>query len=180
MTKLTVWDAAIIGAYFVLIIFAGLYCHRRAAQNMDDYFLGGRKLPWWLLALLGTMWQVSVLVLFGFRSFNIQWMWAFLTGAFLMSFMARWIRRTGVLTAAQLNRGQDNLRLIALNTLLGMAALFSLYLIPLYLIGHWFQWFAISTLVCAAAIAARYRTWYRRLEDEEPEVVFENQKGNCR
>ena len=111
MTKLTGLDAGIIGAYFVLIIFAGLWCHRRAAQNMDDYFLGGRKLPWWLLALSGaaanfdisgTMWQVSVLVLFGFMSFNIHWMWAFLTGAFLMSFMARWIRRTGVLTAAEM------------------------------------------------------------------------------
>jgi len=76
------------------------------------------------------------------------------------------VRARAGLTAAQLHGGQDRLRLIVLNTLLGMVALFSLYLVPLYLIGHWFQWCALSALVCAAAVAVLYRTWYRRLEEE--------------
>ncbi|MCX5653317.1 MAG: hypothetical protein NTY65_01495 [Planctomycetota bacterium] len=112
-------DLFIVVLYFGITVFAGIWSHRRAARNLDDYFLGNRKLPWWLLALSGaaanfdisgTMWQVSILMIFGFMSFNIHWMWAFLTGAFLMSFMARWIRRTGVMTAAELMKvrfGED-------------------------------------------------------------------------
>ena len=110
---MTTLDLVVIGLYFVVTIFAGLWSHRRAARNLDDYFLGGRQMPWWLLALsgaaanfdiAGTMWQVSILLVFGFMSFNIHWMWGFLGGAFLMSYMARWIRRTRVMTAAELMR----------------------------------------------------------------------------
>jgi SSS family transporter len=40
------WDAVIIVAYFVVIIALGLYMGRRE-ESMEDFALGGRKIPWW-------------------------------------------------------------------------------------------------------------------------------------
>jgi Na+/proline symporter len=145
--SLSALDLSIIAFYFGITIFAGLWCHRRASKNLDDYFLGNRQLPWWLLALSGaaanfdisgTMWQVSILMLFGFRSFNIHWMWAFLTGAFLMSFMARWIRRTGVMTAAELMKvrfGEDTGGRVARSAAAAMVVVFQTFAIGYGFIG---------------------------------------------
>ena len=40
------WDVAIIVLYFVVIIALGLYMGRRE-ESMEDFALGGRKIPWW-------------------------------------------------------------------------------------------------------------------------------------
>lgn len=40
------WDVAIIIVYFVIIIGLGLYMGRRE-ESMEDFALGGRKIPWW-------------------------------------------------------------------------------------------------------------------------------------
>jgi SSS family transporter len=40
------WDVAIIILYFVVIIALGLYMGRRE-ESMEDFALGGRKIPWW-------------------------------------------------------------------------------------------------------------------------------------
>lgn len=40
------WDAGIIIFYFVTIISLGLYMGRRE-ESMEDFALGGRKIPWW-------------------------------------------------------------------------------------------------------------------------------------
>src|SRR5258706_6012271 len=41
-------DWAIVAAYFVLSIGLGLYFTRRGGQSLDQYFLSGRQVPWWL------------------------------------------------------------------------------------------------------------------------------------
>jgi SSS family transporter len=40
------WDVGIIILYFVTIISLGLYMGRRE-ESMEDFALGGRKIPWW-------------------------------------------------------------------------------------------------------------------------------------
>ncbi|NUM72860.1 sodium/solute symporter [candidate division KSB1 bacterium] len=40
------WDVVIIVLYFVIIIGIGLYMGRRE-ESMEDFALGGRKIPWW-------------------------------------------------------------------------------------------------------------------------------------
>src|SRR5580765_2855721 len=39
-------DGAIIVAYFVIILIVGLYAGRRG-KTLEDYALGGRRMPWW-------------------------------------------------------------------------------------------------------------------------------------
>ncbi|MGH9898073.1 MAG: sodium:solute symporter family protein, partial [Pyrinomonadaceae bacterium] len=46
--RLALIDWTIIAAYFVLSVLIGLYFTRRASSSTDQYFLGGRAIPWWL------------------------------------------------------------------------------------------------------------------------------------
>ncbi|MGQ9574224.1 MAG: sodium:solute symporter family transporter [Thermoguttaceae bacterium] len=106
----SVVDLGVIVLYFVLVVGAGVWFRRRAARGLDAYFLGGKDIPWLALAVsgassmfdvTGTMWIVTLIVLFGFKSMWNHWMWGFLMGAFFMSFMGKWVRRSGVLTGAE-------------------------------------------------------------------------------
>ena len=103
-------DIAIIVFYFVVVMGLGFWYQRRASKNLESYFLGGRKLHWLALAMsgsvatfdiTGTMWIVSLLFLLGMKSMWIHWMWGFLMGAFFMSYMGKWVRRSKVMTAAE-------------------------------------------------------------------------------
>lgn len=103
-------DYAVIALYFVSVIGAGFWYQRRASRDLDSYFLGGKSIHWLALAVsgassnfdvTGTMWIVTLLTLFGFKSMWNHWMWGFLMGAFFMSFMGKWVRRSGVLTGAE-------------------------------------------------------------------------------
>jgi solute:Na+ symporter, SSS family len=103
-------DYAIIVLYFVIVIGMGFYYYKRASQDLDAYFLGGKKIHWMWLAMsgsvsnfdiTGTMWIVSMLFLLGMRSMWIHWMWGWMMGAFFLAYMARWIRRSDVMTGAE-------------------------------------------------------------------------------
>ena len=49
--KLLTSDLLIICAYLIAMIVIGLILKKRAAQNMDFYFLGGKSLPFYMLGL---------------------------------------------------------------------------------------------------------------------------------
>ena len=44
-------DWVVVGIYFLFMLVVGLYFMRRASRSMDDYFVSGRDLPWWVIAL---------------------------------------------------------------------------------------------------------------------------------
>lgn len=103
-------DIAVIALYFVSVIGAGFWYQHRAAKDLDSYFLGGKSIHWLALAIsgassnfdvTGTMWIVTLITLFGFRSMWNHWMWGFLMGAFFLAFMGKWVRRSGVITGAE-------------------------------------------------------------------------------
>jgi len=107
---LSLADIIIIIAYLALVVTLGLVMKRRAAKNLSSYFLGGRSLPWWALAMsgsssyfdiTGTMWIVSLFVVIGVKGMWVQWIWGFIIPAFYMTFMGKWIRRSGVMTGAE-------------------------------------------------------------------------------
>ena len=103
-------DVLIILVYFIVVIALGFYYSRKASKNLDAYFLGGKGIHWLGLAMsgsvsnfdiTGTMWIVSLLYLVGMKSMWHHWMWGFLMGAFFMSYMGKWVRRSEVMTAAE-------------------------------------------------------------------------------
>lgn len=99
-------DWAVIAAYGILALVTGLWFARRAGSGTDEYFLGGRSMPWWLLgtSMVATTFStdtpnlVTDLVRTGGVSQNWFW-WAFvLTGMATVFFYAKLWRRSGILT----------------------------------------------------------------------------------
>ena len=46
--QLTWIDWAVVALYFCFNIAIGLYYKQRAGQNVSEFFLSGRNVPWWL------------------------------------------------------------------------------------------------------------------------------------
>lgn len=108
VSQLDLW---VVGAYLVAIIAVGALLSRLANKSIDDYFLGGRKMPWWLLGLSGTacyfdvagvMWTIGIFYVMGQQFFWPQFMWGYIAMlACFATFMGKWLRRSGVLTGAE-------------------------------------------------------------------------------
>ncbi|MHC4530136.1 MAG: sodium:solute symporter family transporter [Planctomycetota bacterium] len=103
-------DIIIVVTYLVSIVGLGLYMSRRAAAGIESYFLSGRKMPAWLLAIsggfswfdvAGTMWIIGMFYSYGFKAMWPQWMWGLVMPAFWMGYLGKWIRRSGVMTGAE-------------------------------------------------------------------------------
>src|ERR1700690_2170105 len=108
--KLQALDVGILVGYFVLVVLLGLLVSRRGVKDLDSYFLGGKKMPWYVLGISdasgmfdisGTMWLVYALFLYGLKSIWLPWVWPTFNQIFLMVFMSAWLRRSNVLTGAQ-------------------------------------------------------------------------------
>ena len=104
-------DYAVILAYFAILIGIGAAFRKKAAASVEDYFLAGRKMPWWALGLsqmtfwfdmTGTMIIASFLFLLGPRGIYVELRGgAGLVLIFLMLWAGKWHRRSGVITGAE-------------------------------------------------------------------------------
>ena len=103
-------DQVIILVYLVLVVAIGVVLTRRASQDLDNYFLGGRSIPWYLLGISnassmfdisGTMWMVYMLFAYGLKGVWIPWVWATFNQIFFMVYIAIWVRRSNALTGAE-------------------------------------------------------------------------------
>ena len=88
-------DLTIIVGYFVVAITLGILVSKRAVKNMNSYFLGSNKLPWWMFGIsdasgmydiTGTMWLVYALFVYGFKSIFLPWIWPTFNQIFLNGF----------------------------------------------------------------------------------------------
>jgi len=103
-------DYCVIAAYLIIVTGLGVFLRKLAGRNLESYFLGGKKIPWWALAasgavsnfdITGTMWMVTVLYLLGMQSWWHHWMWGVMLPAFGLAYVARWVRRSRVITGAE-------------------------------------------------------------------------------
>jgi Na+/proline symporter len=103
-------DIAIIVAYLLVMVVVGFLAERRARGGLQDYFLGGNRMPWWVLSMSnattmfdisGTMWLVSLLYVYGLKSVFIPWLWPVFNQIFLMVYLSSWLRRSGAMTGAE-------------------------------------------------------------------------------
>ncbi len=99
-------DWVVIGVFFVMVIGIGLAAARTAGKNTDEFFLGGRGMPWWLLGVsmvactfsCDTPNLVTDLVRGDGVTANWAW-WAFLiTGMVTVFVYAQLWRRSKVMT----------------------------------------------------------------------------------
>jgi solute:Na+ symporter, SSS family len=120
MKYLNFVDYSIIAGYMLILLAIGQYLRKRASASLDDYFLAGRKMPWWALGIssmaawldmTGTMVIVSFLYLLGPRGLYVEIRGgACLVLVFLMLWTGKWHRRSGAMTGAEwiaIRFGQD-------------------------------------------------------------------------
>jgi SSS family solute:Na+ symporter len=106
-------DLTIVVVYLVAVAMIGFLIRKKASSGLDNYFLAGRNLPWWVLGIAGCssyidiagiMALVGALFYLGLKSVwmtNIFWGWFMMAG--YMAFQAKWIRRSGVMSFAEWN-----------------------------------------------------------------------------
>ncbi|MEN1785208.1 MAG: sodium:solute symporter family protein [Bacteroidota bacterium] len=103
-------DILIIVLYLVTIIVIGLVLRKRAQRSKEDYLLGGKSIPWYMLGLSnasgmfdisGTIWLVTLLFVYGIKSAWIPWLWPVFNQIFLMVYLSKWLRRSNATTGAE-------------------------------------------------------------------------------
>lgn len=108
--KLHILDLSIIVVYLLITVVIGLMMRRKARQSHQDYMMGGKKLPWYLLGLSnasdmfdisGTMWMVALCYVYGMKSIWLVWLWPVFNQVFLMMYLSKWLRRSNASTGAE-------------------------------------------------------------------------------
>jgi len=104
--QLTFADWLVVALYFLFNLAIGLYYKSRAGKNVNEFFLSGRNVPWWLAgtSMVATTFAadtplaVTGMVAMGGIAGNWLW-WNFVaSGMLTVFFYARLWRRSGVMT----------------------------------------------------------------------------------
>ena len=103
---LNVWDWAIIAGYFAITIVVGLLFTKKGGENLGEYFLSGRSVPWWLagFSMVATTFAADTpLVVTGLvatKGVAGNWLWwnMVMSGMLTVFFFARLWRRANVTT----------------------------------------------------------------------------------
>jgi Na+/proline symporter len=104
--RLTLIDWLVVAAYFICNLAIGFYYKRRAGRSVNEFFLSGRDVPWWLAgtSMVATTFAadtplaVTGMVALGGIAGNWLW-WNFVaSGMLTVFFYARLWRRAGVMT----------------------------------------------------------------------------------
>jgi Na+/proline symporter len=103
---LTAIDWAIVAAYFLLSVGIGLYFTKRGGESLNEYFLSGRQVTWWLAgaSMVATTFAADTpLVVTGLVSQHGvagNWLWwnMLMSGMLTVFFFARLWRRAHVMT----------------------------------------------------------------------------------
>jgi len=103
---LTAIDWAIVAGYFLLSVGIGLYFTKRGGESLNEYFLSGRQVTWWLAgaSMVATTFAADTpLVVTGLVSAHGvagNWLWwnMLMSGMLTVFFFARLWRRAHVMT----------------------------------------------------------------------------------
>ena len=108
--QLSQLDLLVVVAYLLLIFIAGMWLTRRAGRSVDDFFVGGRHMPWWLIGISMAATNFSIDTPISLTRFvategiqGVWFFWASAISALLVAFMfSKLWRRSGVLTDAEI------------------------------------------------------------------------------
>jgi len=158
-------DWIIIGLYLVITMTIGLWHKKQAGKSLTDYFLGGRKLPWFIagLSMVATTFAadtplaITELVRKNGISGNWLW-WNFIIGGMITTFIfARLWRRADVLTELEFIELRYSGKEAAL--LRGIKSIYMGLLINILFIG-WVNLALISILEVFFNIPSDFMIWF--------------------
>ncbi|NOZ35258.1 MAG: Na+:solute symporter [Chlorobi bacterium] len=106
---ITTIDWLIIGVYFLISLSIGLIMSKRAGKGMNDFFLSGRKLPWYIAgtSMVATTFAadtpLAVTELVAEHGIAGNWLWwnMLFGGMLTVFFFAKLWRRSGIITDAE-------------------------------------------------------------------------------
>src|SRR5258707_605075 len=101
------WSAVV--GYLLITLFMGLYFRGRSSKSVDDYFVSGRNVSWWLsgTSMVATTFAADTpLVVTGLvytQGIAGNWLWwaSLLSGMMTVFLFARLWRRSGLITDVQ-------------------------------------------------------------------------------
>ncbi|MGD8992039.1 MAG: hypothetical protein PVI00_11355 [Desulfobacterales bacterium] len=102
-------DFWVILIYFIFVLVIGFFLRRISGKNKEEYFLGGRNIPWWLagISIVATNFAadtpLAISGIIASKGLSGNWLWLPWMGAHsavIIFFAAAW-RKTGALTDAQ-------------------------------------------------------------------------------
>ena len=107
--NITFLDWSIIASFFIISISIGIYMSKRAGKGMTDFFLSGRKLPWYIAgtSMVATTFAadtpLAVTELVSQNGVSGNWLWwnMLFGGMLTVFFFARLWRRSGIITDAE-------------------------------------------------------------------------------
>src|SRR5512142_3512726 len=107
--NLTLLDWSAIVGYLLVTLVLGLFLRSRSAKSVDDYFVSGRNVNWWLAgtSMVATTFAADTpLVVTGLvyrQGISGNWLWwsMLLSGMMTVFLFARLWRRSGLLTDVQ-------------------------------------------------------------------------------
>jgi Na+/proline symporter len=106
----TLVDWAVVAAYFALTTLIGFMFTKRGGESLQEYFISGRNVPWWLagVSMVATTFAADTpLAVTGMVAANGvagNWLWwnMVMSGMLTVFFFARLWRRAGVMTDVEL------------------------------------------------------------------------------
>ncbi|MEO1235447.1 MAG: hypothetical protein AAFX76_01525 [Planctomycetota bacterium] len=104
-------DYGVIAVYLIVLVGKSVFLAKRAAGGSDDYFLAGKKMPWWALGAsgmssnldaAGTMTIIALIYTYGLHGFFIEMRGGVvLPIAVFLAFMGKWHQRSQVMTTGE-------------------------------------------------------------------------------
>jgi solute:Na+ symporter, SSS family len=106
----TAIDWGIVVAYFVLTTIIGFWFTKRGGESLQEYFISGRNVPWWLagVSMVATTFAadtpLAVTGMVATKGVAGNWLWwnMVMSGMLTVFFFARLWRRAGVMTDVEL------------------------------------------------------------------------------
>jgi len=105
-------DWIIVAAYLLLTVLLGLYFSRKALKSVDEYFVSGRSLPWWLAGMTMIASAFAIDTPLGITGLiakdgipGVWYAWSFVmggAGALGAFIFAPMLRRSQIITTAEL------------------------------------------------------------------------------
>ena len=109
-TGLEFLDWVVISSYMMFSMGIAFFVAKHKSKNINDFFVAGRNLPWWLLGTsIAATWfatdaPLAVTALVRSKGIYGNWLWWYLgTGILMMVFFyAKYWRRAEILTDAEM------------------------------------------------------------------------------
>jgi Na+/proline symporter len=107
--RLQLIDFWVILAYLIFVLLIGFLFRKISGKNKEEYFVGGRNIPWWLagISIVATTFAadtpLAICGIIASKGLSGNWLWLPWMGihsAVIVFFAAAW-RKTGALTDAQ-------------------------------------------------------------------------------